>query len=216
MSSTVESIATALDLEFYIGPRRFSHNLYSEPRNAENDLARIGERLFPFDKEGHLSASKLGRLENATRELVLAAIALGVDYEFVPRYDVWLAPGRDTGETVDREAEAGYELFRRQWLRGQGLEGGALSVVDVVGNSMAPTLRDGDWTLVDRSRRQMRHGDVFALAAHPVPLLRRIREESGVWWADSDNDNNRYPPLALSQSDEIIGRVVWWGHTEPP
>ena len=196
----VDSLARlgdVLNTGFYIGPSN------SPPPRLYTDAP---------DTEAGLPASKLARLENATRELVLSAVALGADHQFVPRYDVCLAPGRRMNETVDREPEAGYELFRRQWLRDQGLEGDALTVVDVVGNTMQPTLCDGDWALVDRSQHQLRHGGIFALSGSPVPLLRRIREEADVWWADCDN--NRHPSLAISQHDEVIGRVVWWGHTE--
>ena len=218
-------ICQALDIPFRIGPPRTPSHLKSEARHSDADPPESAAQT-PTRYGADFPLADVRAFEGPFQALVQKFFEAGgnpfppelrdtrADYEFVPRYDVWLAPGHGIGETVEQASEAGYELFRRQWLRDRGLEGHELSVVDVVGNSMAPTLCDGDWTLVDRSQRQLRHGGIFALSGGPVPLLRRIREAADGWWADSDNDNNGYPSLALSQRDEVIGRVVWWAHTE--
>ena len=112
----------------------------------------------------------------------------------------------------------GHESLRALRIAVVQAEGLDLTVVDMVGNSMKPTLYDGDWALVDRSQRQLRHGGIFALNSEPLPLLRRIRETADGWWGDSDNNDdekNQHPPLAISGSDEVIGRVVWWSSTGP-
>ena len=217
-------ICEALGLEFYIGPPRTGADLYSEspaPYDValpHTDLDRLQANVMALLRMIAGMGGKPAPVDlrdTGFRPHELTTLRPQLDaYDLVPRYDVWLAPDHDMGETVEQASEAGYELFRRQWLRRQGLEGDALCVVDVVGNSMAPTLCDGDWTLVDRSQRQLRHGGIFALSGAPVPLLRRIREAADVWWADCDNNSGGYDPLALSQRDEVIGRVVWWAHTE--
>ena len=61
-----------------------------------------------------------------------------------------------------------------------------LTRIRIVGPSMAPTLRNGDWWLVRRTAR-VRPGDV-ALIVHPhrpgLLLVKRIeRAEDGGWWA---------------------------------
>ena len=94
------------------------------------------------------------------------------------------------------------------------LEGHPLNVIKVLGNYMAPTLSDGDWAVVDYSQRQLQEGGVFVLDGDPIPCIRRIRHEEGVWWGDCDNKKPGYDPVALGEQDKITGRVVWWMHAE--
>ena len=94
------------------------------------------------------------------------------------------------------------------------LQGHEVSVMDVVGNFMAPTLCDGDWAVVDHSQREFRHGSIFVLSAEPVPVIRRIREDSDGWWGDCDNKRPGYDSVALRDDEKAIGRVMWWAHAE--
>jgi len=64
------------------------------------------------------------------------------------------------------------------------------SVHRVSGPSMAPALRDGDFSRL--SARRVRTGDVV-LARHPdradslLIVKRAVRREAGGWWLESDN-----------------------------
>ena len=82
----------------------------------------------------------------------------------------------------------------------------------VAGDSMVPTIHAGDSALVDHSQREPRGGLIFALSTEDGPLVKRIRQRVDGWWADSDND--AYEPRVLTEDDIVIGRVVWWAHTE--
>jgi hypothetical protein len=61
--------------------------------------------------------------------------------------------------------------FSGRWLRQQGLEPGMLSVIEVEGDSMEPTLRDGDEILVDRTARPLRSAIPEHFAACGTPQL---------------------------------------------
>lgn len=78
------------------------------------------------------------------------------------------------------------------------------AVVKTVGNSMAPTLRDGDLVLAVRARRTLRTGDVivFALPAHaaggghgPAWRVKRIAavagDETPSWLQDASSPTQR-------------------------
>ena len=95
------------------------------------------------------------------------------------------------------------------------LEGHEVSVMDVVGNYMAPTLCDGDWAVVDHTQREFRHDSIFVLSVEPVPVIRRIREDSDGLWGDCDNNRPGYDSVALRDDEKAIGRVMWWAHAEP-
>ena len=135
------------------------------------------------------------------------------DYETVRRYeseDVALAAG--TGTFADREPVAGEVKFRTSWLRKRRLRAKDLFLVDVSGDSMEPTICDGDSALVDETHTSPRSGKIYALRTGDGPLVKRLRKRDHRWWADSDNDE--YEPQPLDDRARIMGRVVWWAHTD--
>lgn len=89
--------------------------------------------------------------------------------------------------------------------------------VRVVGPSMEPALRNGDWWLVRRGHR-IAPGDV-ALLRHPlrrdlVMVKRVIRAEADGWWVEGDNpdfsDDSR--TFGVVASEDILGRLWWRYH----
>ena len=135
------------------------------------------------------------------------------DYETVRRYeseDVALAAG--TGTFADQEPVAGEVKFRTSWLRKRRLRAKDLFLVDVSGDSMEPTICDGDAALVDETHRSPRSGRIYALRTGEGPLVKRLRKRDHRWWADSDNEE--YEPQPLDDRARIMGRVVWWAHTD--
>ena len=135
------------------------------------------------------------------------------DYESVRRYeseDVRLAAG--TGTFADQEPVAGEVKFRTSWLRDHHLRAKDLFLVDVSGNSMEPTICDGDSALVDETHRSPRSGKIYALRTGDGPLVKRLRKRDHRWWADSDNE--QHEPQPLDDRARILGRVVWWAHTD--
>lgn len=85
--------------------------------------------------------------------------------------------------------------------------------VRVVGPSMEPALRNGDWVLVRRNGR-VRAGDIVLLA-HPerpglLVVKRLVRREAEGWVVLGDNpgasdDSRRFGPVPASS---IVGRVT--------
>ena len=45
-----------------------------------------------------------------------------------------------------------------------------------------------------------------------VHSSKRLRKRDHRWWADSDNE--KYEPQTLDDRARIMGRVVWWAHTD--
>ncbi len=134
-------------------------------------------------------------------------------YESVRRYeseDVRLAAG--TGTFADQEPVAGEVKFRTSWLRKQRLRAKDVFLVDVLGDSMERTIFDGDAALVDETHKSPRSGKIYALRTGDGLIVKRLRKRDHRWWADSDNEE--YEPQPHDDRARIMGRVVWWAHTD--
>ena len=83
-----------------------------------------------------------------------------------------------------------------------------LSAIAVAGDSMEPTLRDGDEILVDRAPRALRDG-VHVVRAGDSLLVKRL-DLGRPGRIALISDNPAYPPIELAPGEvEIVGRVVW-------
>jgi phage repressor protein C with HTH and peptisase S24 domain len=128
------------------------------------------------------------------------------DWVEVPRLalDASAGPGALAGE----EQAIGSFRFAARWLRAQGLDPARLSAIAVAGDSMEPTLRDGDEILVDRGARPLRDGIHVVRVGEALMVKRLDTARPGRIALLSDNPAYRPVELAPDQL-EVIGRVVW-------
>ena len=132
----------------------------------------------------------------------------------VPRGDWFDVPRLALGASAGPGALAGEEQaigafrFAARWLRAQGLDPAQLSAIAVAGDSMEPTLRDGDEILVDRSPRALRDG-IHVVRVEDAVLVKRL-DMARPGTIALVSDNPAYRPLELAPGEvEVIGRVVW-------
>jgi len=135
------------------------------------------------------------------------------DYAAVPRWSYAASAGH--GAIIEPEPEKQHEiLFRLEWIRtitDAPIE--RLFALTVEGNSMAPTLMDGDLALIDRTRTQARSDGIYLINVDGELLVKRLQKSltDGTWTIISDN------PLYPSESGitrdllDIEGRVMWIG-----
>ena len=120
-------------------------------------------------------------------------------------------PGALTG--VEREQP--YFAFDERWLKAlTGSNQADLSVIRVEGDSMAPTLNDGDDILVDRAGCSdgLRDG-IYVLRVEDSLLVKRLAIHPLGRRVTVQSDNPAYPDWPDCGLDEIhcIGRVIWSG-----
>lgn len=131
----------------------------------------------------------------------------------VPRLDVGAAAGAgayDGDESV--RARIGFDPA---WLRRLARSGPEqLSIIGVAGDSMAPTLADGDDILVDRGDRGERLRDgIYVLRIDDALVVKRVAPNPGAPTISIRSDNPAYPgwPDCDPGTVDIVGRVVWAG-----
>ncbi|MBW9244123.1 LexA family transcriptional regulator [Pseudomonas paracarnis] len=112
----------------------------------------------------------------------------------------------------------GVMAFKSAWLRANNLNQKHLDVIYASGNSMEPTINDGDVLLVDESKIEPKDGQIFAMQSESKGTIvkRLVKSDFEGWIIRSDNpDKARYGDETLRDGEinevRIIGRVVWRG-----
>jgi phage repressor protein C with HTH and peptisase S24 domain len=124
----------------------------------------------------------------------------------VPRLPLGASAG--PGALALDEQPVGAFRFASSWLRGQGLDPAMLSAIAVAGDSMEPTLRDGDEILVDRTPRPLRDG-IHVVRFDDTLLVKRL-DLGRPGTVALVSDNPAYRTIELKSGEfEVIGRVVW-------
>ena len=104
----------------------------------------------------------------------------------------------------------GKTAFRSSWIDPKGQKD-KMVLMDIAGDSMAPTLEDGDTVLIDQSQTEVIAGKIYAIGIDDEVVTRIIDKAPGKLILRSVN--TAYPPLEVDMRGDqvrIIGRVVWW------
>jgi phage repressor protein C with HTH and peptisase S24 domain len=175
----------------------------SPRRLSESDRATLAA-YFRIDE------ALLGGPERAAPSTGITAPGLVL----VPRLDVGASAG--PGALADDERMSAVFAFDPRWLRKLSVQPQQLAIIRVEGDSMAPTLSDGDDIMVDAADAVERLRDgIYVLRRDGVLLVKRIacplaRHTGHV---SIISDNAAYPredDVAVAGLS-IVGRVVWSG-----
>jgi phage repressor protein C with HTH and peptisase S24 domain len=128
-------------------------------------------------------------------------LGYGMGAAFTPEY---------AGEPVEIK---GVVPFQRDWLR--SIAKGAFSDLFVArgeGDSMQPTLLDGDIVLIDTSQKTINQQDrIWCVAYGQLGMIKRVRRlPDGNYSIMSDNQAVA-PIHAADDEMQVIGRVIWIG-----
>jgi phage repressor protein C with HTH and peptisase S24 domain len=131
----------------------------------------------------------------------------------IPRFDVRASAGH--GAFTDGEVPIAHLGFDQRFLSQLcSARPSDLSIIRVRGDSMYPTLADGDDIMVDRSAAgtQLQDG-IYVLRRDDTLTVKRIAVHPGTPTITISSDNSSYPSWPdLDPADvEVIGRVVWAG-----
>ena len=174
----------------------------SPRRLAEQDRARIAAYLG-------VPEAMLG---GPVQRVATPARVRGPGMVLVPKLAIGASAG--AGASVDGEAVEGEVAFDPKWLRDLGADPRALSIIRVEGDSMAPTLDDGDDILVDGGDAAARLRDgIYVLRMDDVLMVKRVARAPGQGRISVISDNPHYRSwdgLPMG-SVQLVGRVVWTG-----
>ena len=126
----------------------------------------------------------------------------------VPKTKARLSAGGGSFETEPEITE--FYSFRKDWL---GKKGKARDMVlmDIIGNSMEPELKEGDTVLIDQSQKAIFAGAIYAVGLADTIVVKRLEKRPKELVLLSEN--KRYPMMRFRDEEmnsvRIIGKVIW-------
>lgn len=217
--TTLESIASVLGMRLFIGPAEGGGEAPQLPEEITRALrlpsdASIVDAVGMIDKDA--MASQLREGMRAVQELTQRA---AVAAELLPRlagdsatrmmpFAEHVRLKADTGE-VEFEESAHVSIAVAEKVLPPWARTDHLTCVRAVGDSMAPTIHDGDLLVVDKDRRAAVDGQLFVVGTGEGLVVRSLRRIGDHWSLVSDNTAHRSRPM--TSTDVIVGRVAWCG-----
>lgn len=181
------------------------------PRKLDEDDRRILAEYFGVSQQ--MLGGPVEEAPRGVQGVQPSAARRGAELVMVPYMNAVASAG--PGALVSDERVSTRLAFRHDWLR--ELTGGSasgLSVITVTGDSMAPTLSDGDDILVDGndSADRLRDG-IYVLRVEDMLNVKRLAMNPAGGGFEIRSDNPAYPTWrdCEPESVSIIGRVVWAG-----
>lgn len=116
-----------------------------------------------------------------------------------------------TGFTADPEHHDGRTMgVPTEWVRNERFVVSDLIAIVVKGESMEPSLFDGDVIVVNTGDKKLVDGAVYAVNYEGEVVVKRMIRDAGMWWLSSDNADQRQYHRKLCKGAEciVIGRVV--------
>lgn len=172
------------------------------PRKLHEDDRRLLAEYFRVDEQ-----ILGGRADSVTAKYQPSRALILID-----RLDVQASAGH--GALADHEDFLGKIGFDATWLRRMQLPHNELSMIEVQGDSMIPTLHPGDDILVDQSDNHERLRDgIYVLRVDDSLLVKRLILNPITRVFTIRSDNPIYPDIVANDLSliNIIGRVVWVG-----
>lgn len=97
-----------------------------------------------------------------------------------------------------------------EWVQREGLHKESLLSIVVRGESMEPSLYDGDTIVVNTADKQLVSGYVYVVNYEGEAVVKRMLRDAGQWWLASDNPDQRkyHRQLCKGALCLVIGRVI--------
>ncbi len=142
----------------------------------------------------------------------------GQNFSTVPRHDAAAAAG---GGVINFDAPPIDHLaLSKTWLLQNGIRAEACSLISAIGQSMEPSIYDGDLIMIDHRKRDIHNRRIYVFNDRTNGTrIKRLELSKDVIAVHSDNPDKQEFPTEYHTGEEmnaisqnIIGEVVWSGH----
>ena len=131
-------------------------------------------------------------------------------FSMVPKVQARAGAGSSLVTSDDVE---GLYAFRNDFLARVGIHASQSVMLDVLGESMEPLIRDGDTILVDQHDQLLTDGKIFLVGFGEELLVKRVQRTPRGWLLRSENKDFADIPVEGTDVDlfRVYGRVRWFG-----
>lgn len=146
--------------------------------------------------------------------LVIVGKGAGPGFVGLPMLEISASAGLGLAAMPEQIGGGSVIAFREEFLRAIGVNPRRAEVLRAQGDSMEPTIRDGDLLVVDRAIDRLIDNGIYVLVYAGMVLLKRVQAlRDGSVVLKSDNPQYAPEPVPPSEVHElrIEGRVRWFG-----
>ncbi|MBF0278216.1 MAG: LexA family transcriptional repressor [SAR324 cluster bacterium] len=135
------------------------------------------------------------------------------NFVMVPRYDVQASAGY--GAIINSEQVVDYLAFKKEWVQNNlRAEAPDLALITADGDSMEPTIKNGDLLLVDLSETRVKKDSIYILRLEDLLIAKRLQSMyDGSLLIRSDNVayKEQIVQKEALENLQVLGRVIWFG-----
>jgi len=136
-------------------------------------------------------------------------------FVLIPRLEVEASAGngREVAQIYQPDQTV---AFKESWLRRIGVSPNNAHALSAVGDSMEPTIRDGDLLLVDTSIDRVSDNGIYIVVLAGLVFVKRLhvrRDGSLVLKSDNPSYPDEDVPAADTADLHVAGRVRWFGRS---
>jgi phage repressor protein C with HTH and peptisase S24 domain len=131
-------------------------------------------------------------------------------FTHIPKVKLRLSAGITGFEVEPEDYDGSTTAVPTGWIQRNGYSRDKLIAIHVKGESMEPTVYDGDLVVLNTADTEPVDGGVYAINYEGEPLIKRMERDAGQWWLKSDNLDQRKHGRKVCQGDAciLVGRVV--------
>ena len=138
------------------------------------------------------------------------------DYVMIDQY--YVAGSCGSGALIGDVTVKGGLAFKRDWINAMNVDSKNLATIYAQGDSMSPTIEDGQVLLVDKSAIQPQSTKIYIICIDGQLYIKRLVNLYDKWVMRSDNaDKSSYPDIEISADTmsevDVQGRIVWQAGT---
>lgn len=130
---------------------------------------------------------------------------------YLPRLDIQVSAGTGAIAPYETIETKDFFAFQREWLYRLGINPNQSKILEAAGDSMFPTIGDGDLMLVDLRFERLTNEGIYIVVLNNSLLVKRA-QFSGDGTVSLISDNPRYDKIVVRLDREdlkVVGMVRW-------
>ncbi|NRA88115.1 MAG: helix-turn-helix transcriptional regulator [Rhizobiales bacterium] len=141
------------------------------------------------------------------------SVTINDDFALVPQLNIEASAGLGF-ENGQHEVVENHIAFKKEWLKRHDINPAFASAITVTGDSMDPTIRNGDTLLIDTSIKEIRDNGIYIVVVNGMTMVKRVHIKlNRSITLISDNLNYPDEEIIFDETHQlhIAGRVMWFG-----